>query len=67
LSVPLNAVVTSTEAKYVILVRNGRTVKVHVTTGNENSKLVEVVGDLKAGETVIAPANDEIKEGISVR
>lgn len=67
LAVPPNAVVTSTEAKYVIVVRNGRTVRVNVTTGNENSRRVEVVGDLKAGETVIAPANDEIKEGIEVQ
>jgi membrane fusion protein, multidrug efflux system len=67
LAVPPGAVVTSTEAKYVIVVRDGHTVKVNVTTGNENSRLVEVVGDLKAGETVIAPANDEIKEGIEVQ
>jgi membrane fusion protein (multidrug efflux system) len=66
LAVPPSAVVTSTEAKYVIAIRNGRTVKVNVTTGNENSRLVEVVGDLKAGDTVIAPANDEIKEGVAV-
>jgi membrane fusion protein, multidrug efflux system len=64
--VPPSAVVTSTEARYVIAIRDGHTVKVNVTTGNENSRLVEVVGDLKAGETVIAPATDEIKEGIEV-
>jgi membrane fusion protein (multidrug efflux system) len=67
LAVPPSAVVTSTEAKYVIAIRDGRTVKVNVSTGNENSKLVEVVGDLRAGETVIAPANDEIREGVAVR
>lgn len=67
LAVPPNAVVVSNEAKYVIAVRNGHTVKVNVTTGNENSRLVEVVGDLRAGDTVIAPANDEIKEGISIQ
>jgi membrane fusion protein, multidrug efflux system len=65
LSVPLNAVVTSTERKYVIAVRNGKTVKVDVSTGNGNGKMVEVVGDLQAGEQVIAPANDEIKEGVA--
>ena len=61
LAVPPNAVVTSTERKYVIVIRNGKTVRVDVTTGNENNKLVEIVGDLQAGEQVIAPANDEIK------
>jgi RND family efflux transporter MFP subunit len=59
-AVPPNAVVISTEAKYVIVVRDGKTVKVNVSTGNQNGSLVEVVGDLKAGEQVISPANDEI-------
>lgn len=67
LTVPPAAVVTSTEAKYVIAVRNGHTFKVNVTTGNENSRLVEVVGDLKAGDTVVSPANDEIRNGIPVQ
>lgn len=67
LSVPPAAVVTSTEAKYVIVIRNGKTVKVNVTTGNENNQLVEIVGDVKAGEQVISPANDEIKEGVEVQ
>jgi membrane fusion protein (multidrug efflux system) len=67
LAVPPGAVVTSTEAKYVIVIRNGKTVKVNVSTGNENNQLVEIVGDVKAGEQVIVPANDEIKEGIQVQ
>jgi RND family efflux transporter MFP subunit len=66
ISVPTNAVVTSTERKYVIVIRDGKTVRVDVTTGNESRGRVEIVGDVKAGETVIAPANDEIKEGITV-
>jgi RND family efflux transporter MFP subunit len=65
LSVPPNAVVTSTERKYVIVIRDGKTVKTDVTTGNENGRLVEIVGDVRAGEQVIAPANDEIKEGVT--
>jgi RND family efflux transporter MFP subunit len=65
MSVPTNAVVTSTERKYVIVVRNGRTVKVDVSTGNENGKLVEIVGAVEPGEQVITPANDEIKEGVA--
>lgn len=66
LSVPLSAVVTSTERKYVIAVRNGKTVKVDVTTGNEGNSRVEVYGALQAGDKVIAPATDEIKEGIAI-
>ena len=67
LAVPPAAVVTSTEAKYVIVVRNGKTVNVNVSTGNENSGWIEIVGAVQAGDTVIAPANDEIKEGVSVQ
>jgi membrane fusion protein (multidrug efflux system) len=63
LSVPKSAIVTSTERKYVILIRNGKTVKVDVSTGNQNASTSEVFGNLRSGDTLIAPANDEIKEG----
>ena len=66
LSVPKSAVITSTERKYVVVVRNGKTLKVDVTTGNENSNRTEVIGNLQAGEEVIANADDEIKEGITI-
>ena len=67
LSVPKTAVVTSTERKYVIAVRDGKTVKLDVQTGNESSSRVEVLGALQPGDRVIANANDEIKEGITVK
>ncbi len=67
LAVPKSAVVTSTERKYVIVVRDGRTVKIDVSTGNENDSQVEIIGDVKAGEEVIAGANDEIKQGITIK
>lgn len=63
LSVPTTAVVTSTEKKYVIVIRDGKKIKVEVSTGNQNGGRVEVVGALQAGEQVITNANDEIKEG----
>ncbi|WP_158559082.1 efflux RND transporter periplasmic adaptor subunit [Deminuibacter soli] len=56
MSVPKSAVVTSTERKYVIVVRAGQTVKVDVATGNETAAAVEVLGDLKPGEQVIVNA-----------
>src|SRR5258708_504870 len=64
LAVPKTAVVTSTERKFVLALRAGRTAKVDVTTGNEGSSRVEVLGDLKPGDQVVANATDEIKEGI---
>lgn len=67
LAVPKSAVITSTERKYVIVVRDGKTVKVNVSTGNESSDKVEIVGDVAPGETVIANANDEIKEGTTIK
>lgn len=67
LTVPKSAVVTSTERKYVIVVRDGKAVKVDVSTGNENSDKIEIVGDVQPGEEVIANANDEIKEGTTVQ
>jgi membrane fusion protein (multidrug efflux system) len=67
LSVPVSAVVTSTERKYVVVVRNGKTVKVDVRTGNQGDNRIEVVGALQVGEDVIANADDEIKEGITIK
>lgn len=66
LIVPKSAVVTSTERKYVLAVREGKTVKIDVSTGIENANQVEVTGDLKSGEQIIASANDEMDEGMAV-
>jgi len=67
LAVPKSAVVTSTERKYVIVVRDGRTVRVDVTTGNESNDRIEILGNIRSGESVIANANDEITEGTIVK
>lgn len=66
LSVPASAVITSTERKYVLVLRQGKTVKVDVATGNEATGKIEVYGALQPGEQVIINANDEIKEGVAV-
>jgi RND family efflux transporter MFP subunit len=65
-TVPRTAVITSTERKYVVAVRDGKAVKVDVTTGNESANKVEVSGDLRAGESIIVHANDEVQEGVTV-
>ncbi|WCT14347.1 efflux RND transporter periplasmic adaptor subunit [Mucilaginibacter jinjuensis] len=67
LIVPKSAVVTSTERKYVIAIRNGKTVKVDVSTGIENANKIEIIGDLKSGEQVIAIATEEIEDGLAVK
>ncbi|MBN9295986.1 MAG: efflux RND transporter periplasmic adaptor subunit [Filimonas sp.] len=61
--VPRRAVVTSTERRYVLAVRDGKTVKVDVSTGNSTADKIEVYGALQTGEKIIANANDEIAEG----
>ena len=62
LFVPKSAVITSTERKYVLLVKDGKRTKVDVSTGNETSSKIEIYGNIQAGDKVIATANDEIKE-----
>jgi RND family efflux transporter MFP subunit len=61
--VPQSAVVTSTEKKYVIKVQDHKSVLVNVTTGNEDKGMIEIFGDIKAGDSVIEKANEEIKQG----
>ncbi len=65
--VPRSAVVTSTEKKYVIAVRNNKAVKINVETGNEDSGRIEVNGSLLPNDIIIVNANDEIKEGTEVK
>jgi len=67
LAVPKSAVVTSTERKYVVVVRNDKAVKVDVTTGNESNSKIEIIGALQPGEEIIANATDEIKEGNTIK
>jgi multidrug efflux pump subunit AcrA (membrane-fusion protein) len=67
LTVPRSAVITSTERKYLIVVRDGKTVNVDVRTGSANDKDIEIIGAVKAGEKVIANASDDIKEGTTLK
>jgi RND family efflux transporter MFP subunit len=64
LFVPKSAVVTSTERKYVLVMNGDKITKVDVSTGNQTANKIEVFGALKAGDQVIAVANDEIKESM---
>ena len=65
--VPSTAVVTSTERKYVIVVRNNKTVKIDVETGNQSNGKTEVTGALQSGEKIITNANDEIRQGVEIK
>ena len=47
-------------------VRNGKTEWVDVKTGVTSGPLVEVFGDLKAGDDVAARGTDELRAGTTV-
>jgi hypothetical protein len=67
LLVPKTSVVTTTERTFVIRDRSGRAEWVDVRKGTADGDLVEVAGDLKAGDLVVQRANDEIREGDATR
>jgi RND family efflux transporter MFP subunit len=66
LSVPASAVVTSTERKYVVAVRNQKAYRVDVITGNQASGNIEIYGNLKTGDQVIIHPSENIPDGGSV-
>jgi len=67
LLVPSGSVTSTTERTFVVRVRNGRTEWVDVTTGLAAGPLVEVFGDLRAGDEVAARGTDEMRPGTEVR
>jgi membrane fusion protein, multidrug efflux system len=61
--VPRTSVVTTTERTFVVRDRGGRAEWVNVQKGPAEGDLVEVLGDLHAGDKVVGRATDEIREG----
>jgi membrane fusion protein (multidrug efflux system) len=66
LFVPKTSVVTTTERIFVVRNQNGRAEWVDVRKGAADGDLLEVLGDLKAGDMIVRRANDEIREGTSL-
>ena len=66
LIVPATAVVGSTEKTAVIKVVGGKAVWIDVKPGRTADKKTEVFGDLKAGDTIILAATEEIRDGMTV-
>jgi len=62
LLVPSTSIVTTTERVFVIRNSNGRE-WVTVRTGPTAGNLVEVYGDLKAGDETVQRGTDEIRDG----
>jgi RND family efflux transporter MFP subunit len=67
LFVPSASVATTTDRTFVIRVRNGKTEWVDVKTGLTSGPLVEVFGDLRAGDEVAGRGTDELRPGTDVR
>ncbi len=66
LFVPRTSVVTTTERTFVVRDENGRAQWVDVRKGITEGDLIEVQGDLKAGDKVVRRATDELREGSHV-
>jgi RND family efflux transporter MFP subunit len=66
LLVPTTAVATNLERTFVVRIRDGKSEWVDVKRGVTVDKLVEVIGDLKNGDTIVARATDEIAPGATV-
>jgi membrane fusion protein, multidrug efflux system len=65
--VPRTAVVTTSERTFVIRERGGHAEWVDVKKGAADGDLVEVSGNLHAGDRVVRRATDEIREGAAIR
>jgi len=66
LFVPKTSVVTTTERTFVIRERNGQAEWIDVKKGVTDGDLVEIIGNLKAGDKVLRQATDEIREGTPI-
>ncbi|SDM43511.1 efflux RND transporter periplasmic adaptor subunit [Siphonobacter aquaeclarae] len=67
LFVPKSAVVTSSEKVFVIKVNGDKAQWVPVETGNPADSLMEVFGDVKAGEILVKKASEEIRDGQTIQ
>jgi len=66
LLVPKTSVVTTTERTFVVRAQKGKAEWVNVVKGASAGDLIEVSGNLQAGELVVARATDEIREGSAI-
>ncbi|MBA4167631.1 MAG: efflux RND transporter periplasmic adaptor subunit [Chitinophagaceae bacterium] len=61
--VPASALVKSSEKLAVIKVENGKAKWVTVSKGRDADGKTEVYGDIKTGDTLVANANEEVRDG----
>jgi hypothetical protein len=63
LLVPNSSVVSTSERMFVVRVKNGSAEWVDVKKGPVQGDLVEVIGPLHDGDTVLLRGTDEVREG----
>ena len=61
--VPVTAVATNLEKKFVICLKNGKAEWLDVRTGITMSDKIEIFGKIQEGDTLLVRATDEIKPG----
>ena len=66
LFVPVSAVVRTTEATFVVRIRDGNTEWVNVQTGELDGESIEVIGGLRDGDEIAARGTDELRPGTHV-
>jgi RND family efflux transporter MFP subunit len=66
LFVPTSAVARTTEATFVVRIRDGNTEWVNIQAGEVDGKLIEVFGDLRDGDDVAVRGTDELRPGTHV-
>jgi hypothetical protein len=66
LFVPSGSVASTTARTFVVRIRNGQTEWVDVKTGLTSGLLVEVFGDLRAGDEIASRGTDELRPGTQV-
>jgi RND family efflux transporter MFP subunit len=62
-TVPRSAIVTTTERKFIVAVRQGKAVRINVMTGNMSDGRAEIYGDIMTGDKVVVNPADDIREG----
>jgi RND family efflux transporter MFP subunit len=66
LFVPTSAVARTTEATFVVRIRDGNPEWVNVRTGEVDGKLIEIFGDVHEGDEVALRGTDELRPGTHV-
>jgi len=64
--VPVSAIVTTLEKKFVIRIANSNTQWVDVRSGFNMGDKQEIFGDLRTGDTLVLKGNEELKAGTTV-